>query len=113
MKWSQWKNCTTHERNQSTDQNETSELETQHSSKTSSTDTFQKIDKGNEDSDLQNVIASDENVNSQQREIINEKDHLINQNMNNLEHESQQSSKTNNKESLQPTDIVEGTNEDN
>ena len=43
---------------------------------------------------------------------INEKDHSINQNVNNLEHETQRSSTTNNKESLHPTDISEETNEE-
>ena len=50
----------------------------------------------------QNIIGSDEKVNQQQKEIFNEKNHPINQNTNNSDNES--SFKTNIKESLQPTD---------
>ena len=81
-----------------------SELETQQSRESSSKETFQQADKGNELSVSQNFNGSDEKVNPQQKEILNEKDHPINQNVYNLEDENKQSSKTNNKESLQPTE---------
>ena len=81
-----------------------SELETQQSREISSKKIFQQTDKENEDSDSQIVIGSDENVNPQQKKMINEKDHPINQYVNNLKHETQQSPKTINKEPLQSTD---------
>ena len=68
-----------------------SELETQQSREISSKKIFQQTDKENEDSDSQIVIGSDENVNPQQKKMINEKDHPINQYVNNLKHETQQS----------------------
>ena len=90
-----------------------SELETQQSRETSSKETFQQTDKGNEDSDSQNAISSIQH----QEEIINENDHPINQNVNNVEDENKQASKTNNTESLQSTekeneDLVETNEED-
>ena len=74
------------------------------SRESSSKETFQEAEEGNEDSVSQNFIGSDEKVNPQQKEIINEKDHRINQNANDSEYDKKQSSKTNNKDSLQPTD---------
>ena len=56
-----------------------SELETQQSRETSSKETFQQADKGSEDSVPQNIIGSDEKVKPQQKEILNEKDHPINE----------------------------------
>ena len=77
-------------------------LQTQQSRESSRKEIFQQADKGNELSVSKNFIGSDEKVNSQQKEILNEKDHPINQNANNLEYDKKQSSKTNNKDSLQP-----------
>jgi len=62
-----------------------SELETQPSRKTSSKEIVQQADKGNEDSVLQNFIGSVEKVNPQQKEILDEMDHPMNQNVNDLE----------------------------
>ena len=78
------------------------ELETQQSRETSSNEIFQQVDKANKDSVSQNYIGSNKKGNPQQQQIFNEKDHPIHQNTSDLVDES--SSKTNNKESLQPTD---------
>ena len=80
----------------SSEEKKISELETQQSRETSSKETFQQADKANEDLVSQNVIGSDEKVNPQ--------DHPINRNVNNSKYENKQSSKINNKESLQPID---------
>ena len=74
----------------SNEEKKISELETQQSSDASSKEIFQQADKRNEDSVTQNFIGSDEKVNPQQKEILNEKDHPIKQNANNLEDDKRQ-----------------------
>ena len=71
-----------------------SELETQQSIETSSKEIFQQADNANEDLVSQNVIGSDEKVNQ---------DHPINQNVYNSKNKNKHT-ETNNKESLQPPD---------